>query len=65
MTKDEFYTAIMVSQKVDGKLEVTTSQFVPCANDTTYAEQFLQGSENYQEMLDAYVKKTEVLPSAL
>ena len=65
VTKDEFYTAIMVSQKVDGKLDVTTSEFVPCANDTSYAEQFLQGSESYQEMLDAYVKKTEVLPSAV
>lgn len=65
VTKDEFYTAIMVSQKADGKLDVTTSQFVPCASDTSYAEQFLQGSESYQEMLDAYVKKTEVLPSAL
>lgn len=65
VTKDEFYTAIMVSQKVDGKLDVTTSEFVPCANDTSYAEQFLQGSESYQEMLDAYVKKTEILPSTL
>ena len=65
VTKDEFYTAIMVSQKVDGKLDVTTSEFVPCSGDTSFAEQFLQGSESYQEMLDAYVKKTEVLPSAL
>lgn len=65
ITADEFYLAVMVSQKVDGKLDVTTSEFVPCAKDTSYAEQFLQGSESYQEMLDAYVKKTEVLPSAV
>lgn len=62
---DEFYLAVMVSQKVDGKLDVTTSEFVPCARTTSYADQFLQGSESYQEMLDAYVKKTEILPSAV
>ena len=65
ITKDEFYLAVMVSQKVDGKLDVTTSEFVPCADSHEYADQFLQGSESYQEMLDAYVKKTEVLPSAV
>ena len=65
VTKDEFYTAILVSQKVDGKLDVTTGEFVSCANNTDYADQFLQGSESYQAMLDAYVKKTEVLPSAV
>lgn len=65
ITKDEFYLAVMVSQKVDGKLDVTTTEFVPCAKDHDYADQFLQGSEHYQEILDAYVKKTEVLPSAV
>lgn len=65
ITKDEFYLATMVSQKVDGKLDVTTSEFVSCADNHEYADQFLHGSESYQEMLDAYVKKTEVLPSAV
>ena len=65
ITKDEFYLATMVSQKVDGKLDVTTTEFVSCADNHDYADQFLQGSESYQEMLDAYVKKTEVLPSAV
>lgn len=65
ITKDEFYLAVMVSQKVDGKLDVTTSEFVSCAKNHEFADQFLQGSESYQEMLDAYVKKTEVLPSAV
>ena len=65
VTKDEFYLAVMVSQKVDGKLDVTTTEFVSCADNHDYADQFLQGSESYQEMLDAYVKKTEILPSAV
>lgn len=65
ITKDEYYLATMVSQKVDGKLDVTTTEFVSCADNHDYADQFLQGSESYQEMLDAYVKKTEVLPSAV
>lgn len=64
-TKDEFYIGLIVSQKVNGKLDVTTSTFIPCAKSTDYAGQFLQGSEIYQEILDAYVKKQEVLPSAI
>ena len=64
-TKDEFYIGLIVSQKVDGKLDVTTSSFIPCTKSTDYAEQFLQGSESYQEMLNAYVKQQEVLPSAV
>lgn len=64
-TKDSTYMAVMVSQKVDGKVDVTTSSFVPSNDKTQLADQFVQGGEIYDELLNAYVKNSEVLPSAV
>lgn len=64
-TQDSTYMAVMVSQKVDGKVDVTTSSFVPSNNNTVLADQFVQGGEVYDELLNAYVKNSEVLPSAV
>ena len=64
-TKDSIYMAVVVSQKVDGKVDVTTASFVPCNDKTTLADQFVQGGEIYDELLNAYVKNSEVLPSAV
>ena len=57
--------AVMVSQKVDGKTDVTTSSFVPAFRQTPLADQFVQGGDIYDELLNAYVKNSEVLPSAV
>ena len=57
--------AVMVSQKVDGKVDVTTASFVPSSDKTQLADQFVQGGEIYDELLNAYVKNSEVLPSAV
>lgn len=62
---DSVYMGIMVSQKVDGKLDVTTSSFVPSNDKTILADQFVRGGELYDELLSDYVKNQEVLPSAL
>ena len=62
---DSVYMAIMVSQKVNGKLDITTSSFVPSNDKTTLADQFVRGGELYDELLNDYVKNQEVLPSAL
>ena len=64
-TQDTTYMAVMVSQKVDGKVDVTTSSFVPSNNNTVLADQFVQGGDVYDELLNAYVKNSEVLPSAV
>lgn len=64
-TKDSVYMAVMVSQKVDGKVDVTTASFVPSNDKTQLADQFVQGGEIYDELLNAYVKNSEVLPSAV
>lgn len=64
-SQDSTYMAVMVSQKVDGKVDVTTSSFVPSNTDTVLADQFVQGGEIYDELLNAYVKNSEVLPSAV
>lgn len=64
-TQDTTYMAVMVSQKVDGKVDVTTSSFVPSNTKTVLADQFVQGGEIYDELLNAYVKNSEVLPSAV
>lgn len=64
-TQDSTYMAVMVSQKVDGKVDVTTSSFVPSHTKTVLADQFVQGGEIYDELLNAYVKNSEVLPSAV
>ena len=62
---DSVYMAILVSQKVDGKLDITTSSFVPSNDKTDLADQFVRGGELYDELLNDYVKNQEVLPSAL
>lgn len=64
-SQDTTYMAVMVSQKVDGKVDVTTSSFVPSNTKTVLADQFVQGGEIYDELLNAYVKNSEVLPSAV
>lgn len=64
-SQDTTYMAVMVSQKVDGKVDVTTSSFVPSNTKTVLADQFAQGGEIYDELLNAYVKNSEVLPSAV
>lgn len=64
-SQDSTYMAVMVSQKVDGKVDVTTSSFVPSNTKTVLADQFVQGGEIYDELLNAYVKNSEVLPSAV
>lgn len=64
-TMDSHYMAIMVSQKVDGKLDVTTSRFVSCYKETPLASQFVRGGDVYDDILNDYVKNLEVLPSAL
>ena len=64
-TKDSVYMAVMVSQKVDGKVDVTTTAFVPSHSNTQLADQFVQGGDVYDELLNAYVKNSEVLPSAV
>lgn len=64
-TKDSVYMAVMVSQKVDGKVDVTTASFVSSNDKTTLADQFVQGGDIYDELLNAYVKNSEVLPSAV
>ena len=64
-TKDSVYMAVMVSQKVDGKVDVTTTAFVPSHSNTQLADQFVQGGDIYDELLNAYVKNSEVLPSAV
>lgn len=64
-TKDSVYMAVMVSQKVDGKVDVTTTSFVPSHSKTQLADQFVQGGDVYDELLNAYVKNSEVLPSAV
>lgn len=64
-TKDSVYMAVMVSQKVDGKVDITTTSFVPSNNNTQLADQFVQGGDVYDELLNAYVKNSEVLPSAV
>lgn len=65
LSDDSVYMAIVVSQKADGKLDVTTSSFVPSNNTTRLADQFVRGGELYDELLNDYVKNQEVLPSAL
>lgn len=65
LNDDSVYMAIVVSQKVDGKLDVTTSAFVPSNDNTKLAAQFVRGGEFYSELLNNYVKNQEVLPSAL
>lgn len=65
LSDDSVYMAIVVSQKADGKLDVTTSSFVPSNNTTRLADQFVRGGELYNELLNDYVKNQEVLPSAL
>lgn len=65
LNDDSVYMAILVSQKVDGKLDITTSSFVPSNNKTDLADQFVRGGELYDELLSDYVKNQEVLPSAL
>lgn len=64
-TQDSVYMAIIVSQKVDGKLDVTTSSFVSSFKETPLASQFVRGGEVYDAILNAYVKNQEVLPSAV
>lgn len=64
-TMDSTYMAVMVSQKGDGKVDVTTASFVPSHNTTKLADQFVRGGEVYGELLNAYVKNSEVLPSAV
>lgn len=64
-TDDSVYMAVMVSQKVDGKLDVTTSKFQPCYKETPLASQFVRGGDVYDDILNTYVKNQEVLPSAL
>lgn len=64
-SQDSTYMAVMVSQKVDGKVDVTTSSFVPSNTNSVLADQFVQGGEIYDELLNAYVKNSEVLPSAV
>lgn len=64
-TQDSVYMAVIISQKVDGKLDVTTSSFVPSFKETPLASQFVRGGEVYDAILNAYVKNQEVLPSAL
>lgn len=64
-SQDTTYMAVMVSQKVDGKVDVTTSSFVPSNTKTVLADQFVQGGDVYSDLLNAYVKNSEVLPSAV
>lgn len=65
LSTDSVYMAVIVSQKVDGKVDVTTSSFVPSNNNTPLADQFVKGGDIYDQLLDDYVKNSEVLPSAV
>lgn len=65
VSDDSVYMAVVVSQKVDGKLDITTSSFVPSNDKTELADQFVRGGELYDGLLNDYVKNQEVLPSAL
>lgn len=62
-TMDNTYIAVIVSKKTDGKLDVTTSKFMPMANNHDLADSFLYGGDVYSEMLESYVKNQDVLPT--
>lgn len=63
INSDEVYYCAMVSAKVNGKLNVSPSRFEPIASDTTYAGQFLEGGEIYDQIVADYVNNSEWLPS--
>lgn len=62
-TMDNTYLAVIVSKKTDGKLDVTTSKFMPMASNHDLADSFLYGGDVYAESLEAYVKSSDVLPT--
>lgn len=53
-TSDDTYFAIIVSEKVDGKLDVTTSRFITTGSDTEYTKQFQKGGDVYQQIMADY-----------
>lgn len=51
---DSNYYAIIVSDKVDGKLDVTTSRFITTGSNTEYTQQFQPGGDVYQQIMANY-----------
>lgn len=51
---DSNYFAIIVSDKVDGKLDVTTSRFITNGQNTEYTQQFQKGGAVYEQIMANY-----------
>lgn len=51
---DTDYYSIIVSDKVDGKLDVTTARLVTTGSNTEFTKQFQKGGDVYQQIMDAY-----------
>lgn len=51
---DSNYFAIIVSDKVDGKLDVTTSSFITTGSNTEYTQQFQKGGVVYEQIMANY-----------
>lgn len=51
---DSNYYAIIVSDKVDGKLDVTSSRLITTGSNTEYTQQFQPGGDVYQQIMANY-----------
>lgn len=51
---DSDYYAIIISDKIDGKLEVTNSRLITPATNTEYTQQFQKGGDVYEQIMANY-----------
>lgn len=51
---DSNYFAIIVSDKIDGKLDVTTSRLITPGSNTEYTQQFQKGGVVYEQIMANY-----------
>lgn len=60
---DELMCAVIVSYKVDGKIDVTTASVIPQVESREFSGQFLPGGELYDSIISQYSASTALTSS--
>lgn len=60
---DELMCAVIVSYKIDGKVDVTTASVIPQADSSEYSGQFLPGGELYDSIISQFAESTALTSS--
>lgn len=53
-SSDTDYYALIISDRIDGKLEVTNSRLITPASNTEYTQQFQKGGDVYEQIMANY-----------